>query len=194
MSSFILASSSSSRAEMLEKLGIVFTCQSPDIDETPHEGEDPHALVTRLSISKGQKVAASHPDAIIISGDQVLAARGQIFGKPKTHENALAQLMFCRGYAATFFTGIAVHHQNKQYADVVTTQLSFRRYDENEAKWYLQQDEPYHCAGSLRFEGAAHWLLHACVSQDHSAITGLPLIALQQLLTKLGHENIHEAV
>ncbi len=41
----LLASSSIYRRELLARLQLPFTCQSPDIDETPLSNETPRALV-----------------------------------------------------------------------------------------------------------------------------------------------------
>ena len=38
----ILASSSRYRRELLDRLGIAYTCESPDIDESSLPGETPH--------------------------------------------------------------------------------------------------------------------------------------------------------
>jgi septum formation protein len=44
----ILASGSPRRRELLTGLGLTFSVRPVDLDETPLEGEDPSAYVTRL--------------------------------------------------------------------------------------------------------------------------------------------------
>jgi septum formation protein len=61
MPTFILASSSPRRRELLGSLGIPFTIIKPDIDETQHPGEPPLVYVMRLSQQKAQAVANNYP-------------------------------------------------------------------------------------------------------------------------------------
>ncbi|WP_261316208.1 Maf family protein, partial [Burkholderia dolosa] len=49
----ILASSSRYRRALLERLGVPFDVVSPDIDETPLDGETPAATALRLAAAKG---------------------------------------------------------------------------------------------------------------------------------------------
>ena len=58
MPSFILASSSPRRRELLGSLGIPFTIIKPDIDETQRPGEPPLEYVARLSREKAHAVAS----------------------------------------------------------------------------------------------------------------------------------------
>src|SRR5699024_8984203 len=67
----ILASSSVFRRHMLARLGLEFATQSPAIDESPATGEAAIDLVQRLAQGKAGRVAAAHPDALVIGADQV---------------------------------------------------------------------------------------------------------------------------
>ncbi len=93
----ILASSSIYRRELLERLQLPFTVVSPHIDETPLAGEPPEITALRLAQEKARKVAATHPDALIIGCDQVAMLDDVQLGKPLTHDNAVKQLRMMRG-------------------------------------------------------------------------------------------------
>ena len=83
MPALLLASSSPYRRELLERLQLPFTWQSPSIDEGRREGEAAIALVKRLAEEKARALAASHPEHLIIGSDQVaVLSDGQILGKP----------------------------------------------------------------------------------------------------------------
>ena len=89
----VLASSSPFRRDLLTRLGLLFLCDSPDIDETRHGGEAPEALVQRLALEKARAVATRHPGALIIGSDQVaVLANGTILGKPGSEARAIEQL------------------------------------------------------------------------------------------------------
>ena len=53
----ILASTSRYRKELLTRLGVAFSCDKPETDESAHEGETPRALALRLAAEKARAVA-----------------------------------------------------------------------------------------------------------------------------------------
>ncbi|MDP5041433.1 MAG: Maf family protein, partial [Paraglaciecola sp.] len=65
----ILASSSPYRASLLAKLSLPFTCQSPDIDESPLTNETVSAQVARLAFIKAQAIATQYTDGFVIGSD-----------------------------------------------------------------------------------------------------------------------------
>ena len=67
----ILASGSPRRKTLLTELGIDFVVAVPDIDESRHEMEVPHAYVLRMASDKGESVARSHPAAWVLSADTI---------------------------------------------------------------------------------------------------------------------------
>ncbi len=98
----VLGSSSPFRKSLLERLGLPFVCDSPEIDETPRLGESAPELVRRLSSEKAAAVAARHPNALIIGSDQVAVNQAQILGKPGSLENAIQQLELASGQTVHF--------------------------------------------------------------------------------------------
>lgn len=50
--SLILASTSPRRIDLMKQTGFEVKVESPDADETPHPGESPRALVSRLAREK----------------------------------------------------------------------------------------------------------------------------------------------
>ena len=80
----ILASQSPRRIELMDEAG--FTCRviPANIDETPHEGEQPLDLVGRLAKDKALCVASEHARAgeIVVAADTIVTIDGSILGKP----------------------------------------------------------------------------------------------------------------
>lgn len=186
----ILGSSSIYRKELLERFGVPFQCLSPDIDETPHTGEAPDALVRRLSESKAQAVAAQVVKAIVIGSDEVAILDGRILGKPGTHEGAVQQLRASSGKSVTFITGLCVldTESGERQIDCVSVEVGFKHLDDPTIEAYLQRDKPYACAGSIRAEGAGSAILRYVKTDDPSALIGLPLIRLSDMLHTLGFD------
>jgi septum formation protein len=190
MACLILASTSRYRRELLSRLGLSFQTRSPEVDESAAPGELPSALAERLAAAKADSVCA--PDLVVIGADQVASLDGLRLRKPGTHEAALRQLWSCQGKTVIFDTAVAVvdgrnHHR---WAHRDRTEVHFATLGEPELDRYLRIDEPYDCAGSFKAEGLGVALFERIVSNDPTALVGLPLIWLSRTLTAAGFDPL----
>ena len=112
----ILASTSPYRRELLERLGVPFAVESPDVDEAHLAGEPATDRALRLAAATAEAVARRHPDAVVIGSDQVAAAGGIILDKPGTVERACQQLKHLSGSQARFHTACAVRWHNTGFS------------------------------------------------------------------------------
>lgn len=185
----ILGSSSVYRSDLLQRLHLPFSIQKPEVDESPQAHELPHELATRLSLAKAQRVSQQHPLACVIGSDQVLDFEGQCLGKPLNHQKAVEQLQMMQGKTLNFHSAVAVICPTKDYQQVtcVTTQVTFRTLSNEMIERYLHLEKPYDCAGSAKSEGLGITLMKSIQSDDPSALIGLPLIALSQMLREVGY-------
>lgn len=185
----LLASSSPYRRELLARTGAEFAWCAPAVDETPQPGEAAATLVRRLAATKARAVADNHPDHLIIGADQVADCAGRIVTKPGSLAAARAQLALLAGQSLTFFSGLCVHHPAtaRTATAVVTTEVVFRRLATEEIDRYLAREPAFDCAGSFKAEGLGILLFDAITSDDPTALIGLPLIRLRQLLAEFGH-------
>jgi len=188
----VLASSSEYRKSLLQRLQLDFNCSSPDIDESRLEEESANEYVCRLSREKAIAVADRHPDAIIIGSDQCAVLGDEILGKPGTHGNALQQLKSARGRTVVFHTGLCVLYQPDKFVEVddVIFEVDFRHLEDQQLEQYLHIEQPYQCAGSFKSEGYGISLFRRLRGDDPTALIGLPLIRLVQMLEKLGVEVV----
>lgn len=184
----VLASTSPYRRALLERLRIAFETAAPACDETPLDRESPPALVTRLARAKAAAIAGGADDAIVIGSDQVAALGERVLTKPGDHERAREQLAACSGRRVTFHTGLAVIDaaSGAEWSDRVDYAVDFRTLGRDEIERYLAADRPYDCAGSIRSEGYAVTLFSAMHGEDPTALVGLPLIRLRDLLAECG--------
>lgn len=183
-SSIVLASTSPFRKELLSRLGLPFETANPKVDETALIGEVPEATALRLSEAKARAVATDYPEALIIGSDQVAYLDNRTFGKPGTHENAVAQLRAMRGRTVNFFTGLCLLNARTGRAHTrgVSTFVTFRNLTDAEIDCYLRRETPYNCAGSAKSEGLGIAIIEKMSGDDPNALIGLPLIALCDLL------------
>lgn len=184
----ILASTSRYRRELFARLGLPFESHAPPVDEDEwkERGLTPKALAEELAVAKAVSLAAQFPEAILIGSDQVCACDGTILHKPQTVERAREQLQFIAGREHQQFTAVAVWQagQVRKHTDVTT--LRVRPLSSAEIERYIAVDSPLDCAGSYRLEKAGIALFDAIVSDDHTAIIGLPLMGLSRLLRECG--------
>lgn len=184
----ILGSSSKYRQELLSRLHLPFSVVSPNIDETPLAVESPLDTAMRLSVEKARFIAQNHPDALIIGADQVATVNGEQLGKAGNHANALKQLQLMRGKTVEFHSALCVYDARNgdfQVRDVVTL-ATMRDLSDEQLSDYLHIEQPYDCAGSAKVEGLGITLLEKVESDDPTALIGLPLIALTDMLRAAG--------
>jgi septum formation protein len=184
----VLASSSPYRRMLLERLGVPFTSASPMIDESPRAGESPADTALRLAEAKARAVAASHVGALIIGSDQIAECGGTVIGKPRDPQDALEQLRAMRGRTVVFHTALALLNSasgrcQTALVDVVST---FRALDDTSLQAYLERERPFDCAGSVKAEALGIALFTRIASDDPTALIGLPLIRLTDMLLAEG--------
>ena len=184
----VLGSTSLYRRELLQRLRLPFEVVSPQVDETPLDGEAPQAGAERLALAKANAVALLHPRAIVIGSDQVADLDGEPLGKPGNHANAVRQLQRMRGRTVVFQTAVAVVCHESGFAGQALAQVKvgFRQLSDRAIEDYLQAEKPYDCAGSAKSEGLGIALLEVIDNQDPTALVGLPLIHTCRLLRAAG--------
>lgn len=188
MPPIVLASTSPYRRDLLARLRIAFTVSAPAIDERAHEGENPEATARRLALAKAEAVAAQFPDAVVIGSDQVADVDGEPLSKPGGHDAALSQLERMQGRSIVFHTALAVvcRARSRVEVDSVPTTVKFRRLPRAALEAYLIAEKPYDCAGAAKIEALGIALVESVLSDDPTALIGLPLIRLTSMLANFG--------
>lgn len=184
----VLASSSSYRRDLLQRLKIPFQIFAPDIDESPRAGETPRDTALRLSREKALAARDRFPDALIIGSDQVAVLDGIQLGKPGNRENALRQLQSASGREVVFHTALSLVNARtgRVQSEVIPVTVRFRKLSDALIDRYLDKEQPYDCAGSARSEAMGIALCECIESRDPTALIGLPLITLVSMLQNEG--------
>ena len=184
----VLASTSRYRRELLARLRLPFDIEAPDTDESPLPGETPWVLSLRLAAAKAAAVAARVADAWVIGSDQVAELDGRPLGKPGSRDAALRQLESMSAREVVFRTAVSVAHgDGRAFHGQDTTIVRFRALDAPAIVRYVDAEQPFDCAGSFKSEGLGIVLFDAIVSEDPTALVGLPLIATARLLRQAGY-------
>lgn len=188
MRPLVLASSSTYRRDLLQRLQLPFICESPNIDESPHPGEEATALVQRLATAKACALRKQFLQHLIIGSDQVAVLDGQIIGKPGNAAAAVRQLQAASGRSVVFYTGLCLlDSASKQLqVDCVPFTVHFRELSDSQTKRYVEKEQPFNCAGSFKSEGLGISLFRSTEGEDATALVGLPLIRLCDMLNRAG--------
>lgn len=184
----ILASASPRRAAILRDAGYDFTVLSSAVDETPYPEESPEDLVLRLAQSKADLAAArSVGPAILIAADTAVVLDGQIFGKPRSPEDARRMLKKLSGRTHTVLTGVAlVRLPNvERLSFVESTLVEFAPLSDEEITRYLSTGEPHDKAGAYAIQGYAGRYIPR-IAGCYFNVVGLPLARLEHALSELG--------
>ena len=184
----VLASTSRYRRALLAQLGLPFDVASPSADETALPGERPADTALRLAEGKARSVAAQFPGALIIGSDQVADCDGQPIGKPADHADAVAQLTALSGRTVVFHTGLALLDaaSGDCQCALVDVRSTFRDLAAAEIEDYLLRDQPYDCSASVKSDALGIALFVRIDSDDPTALVGLPLIRLTDMLRSAG--------
>ena len=176
----VLASSSGRRRELLAHLGLEFDAVSPDIDETPLQGERPLDLVRRLAIGKSRAVEGD----VVLAGDTIVEVDGEILGQPTDADDARRMLRRLSGRTHRVHSGVALRADGQEAVETVTTYVSFVPLTPGALEWYLATGEPFGKAGAYAIQGSGSIFVES-VRGSVSNVVGLPLTTVAALLRRL---------
>jgi septum formation protein len=184
----VLASESQSRKRALDILGLTYEVHPSAIDEKSIRDSDPAALTKKLAEAKAWRVASAVQDAVVVSGDAVVAKDGKIFEKPRDLDEAAEFLHELSGSAFQFVTSLTVIRSDtrRMLSTVETSEIRFRQLTEHEIRNYVSRYPVLRFAGA--FEGDGVLRFADSVSGSYNFITGIPVSRLAVFLREQGVE------
>lgn len=190
--SFILASRSPRRRDLLSRLGIPFEVLAPEVAEgAARDGARPERFVRHLAAMKARAVAEQHPDEIILAADTVVAHRGVILGKPRDAAEARSVLLGLRGRRHRAVTAVAVARSGRRLLiDHALTRVTMRRYGEEEIAASIARGDPFDKAGAYAIQDE---LFQPAGSYEgcYCNVVGLPVWTAIRLLGRAGLDITH---
>ena len=180
----ILASGSPRRRELLDLMGLTYTVETPDVDES-FSGR-PSETVMEISRRKAAAVAARHSDSIIIAADTLVFADGAL-GKPHTPERAKEMLRSLAGNWHHVYTGITVINtrSGRVLRNVDKTRVHLVPMTEQEIDAYVATGEPLDKAGAYGIQGMGGMFVDR-IDGSYSNVVGLPMSMLRIMLAQVG--------
>jgi septum formation protein len=172
----------------LDILGLTYEVCPSAIDEKSIRDTDPAALTKKLSEAKAWKVVSAVQDAVVISGDAVVAKDGKIFEKPRSIEEATQFLREFSGSAFQFVTSLTVIRSDtkRTLSTVETSEIRFRQLTESEIRDYVSRYPVLRFAGAFEGDGVVRFA--DSVSGSYNFVTGIPVSRLATFLREQGVE------
>ena len=184
--SFILASLSPRREELLRSVGLKFKIIPAHVNEEYLDGESPREHVRRLSHNKAMAIAQKNPDAWVLGADTIVVIDGLILGKPKNKKQAREMLTRLSDRQHNVFTGFTLAQgTTKVYkTKVIQSAVLFKKISPEEMEWYVSCDEPYDKAGGYAVQGKGAYFIKS-IRGSYTNVIGLPLCEVLEELKKL---------
>jgi septum formation protein len=150
-----LASSSLTRAQLLNEAGIKFIQESVDFDEDSIIASSPKNFVYQATLGKYEANlnAFGFSDYPLLVADTVVTAQNQILRKAKCIDDARNILMTQSGNITSIITCMIYHSKEMKIIDISATDYLFREFDLNEVESYLSGKEWRGKAGACMVEG-----------------------------------------
>lgn len=181
----VLASASPRRADLLRAAGYDFGVRPADVDERARMGETPGAYVSRVARAKADAVARDLGNAFVLGADTCVVVSGQMLGKPRDDDDAVAMLSRLAGRTHEVLTGVAIRHGREAAEGLARTAVRFVRLEPAEIRWYVGTGEPRGKAGAYAIQGlASRFVEH--IEGSYSNVVGLPVALVTSLLAQLG--------
>jgi septum formation protein len=195
--SFILASGSIIRAQLLRQAGVPFAAEAPRVDEDTvkaaliAEGAPPRDIADALAELKATKVSGRQPDALVLGCDQVLDLGGTLLSKPATQADALAQLQAMRGQVHHLLSAAVICEAGRPvWRHVGHVRLTMRQASDTFLESYVARnwESIRHAVGAYKLEEEGVRLFTR-VDGDYFNVLGMPLL---QVLGYLGVRGVIE--
>lgn len=180
----ILASASPRRQSLLKRLGLAFTVQPSDIDETIPAGTEPEAIATDLARQKALSVAQLEAEALILAGDTIVSCGDHILGQPADADDARSMLQQLSGTTHTVCTGLALVHppSDREVTAFELTKVTLASLSDPEIDAYIASGLPFDKAGAYGIQDRFGALFVTRIDGDYYNVMGLPLHRLYRTL------------
>lgn len=185
----VLASSSITRREIMDKLKIKYDIVTSDVEEKSSK-DDPREYVKELSKNKAESVAkkVSNKNSIIVAADSIIYKDGKKYEKPKSIDEVKKNLKELSGTKNQGITGVTIidksNGKTKTFACV--TDVYFREISDDDIEWYVSHEENLLKKAGYSLEGIMSLFLER-LDGDYYNVLGLPLGELYKGINELGY-------
>jgi septum formation protein len=185
--SFILASASPRRRELLTAIGLDFEVVPSTVDEEAFAVGRPEALARRIARAKAVEVAARRPDAAVLAADTIVVQRGAVLNKPRDAAEAREMLARLRDRPHRVVTAVCLVSVRGTRVRHAVTRVRMRPYTADEVEASIARGDPFDKAGAYAIQDPALAPV-AAYEGCYCNVVGLPLWTARHLLIEAGIE------
>lgn len=184
----ILASGSPRRKELLDAMGLSFSVDVSDADES--FSGTPEEMVLELSRRKAQAVASRHENAIILAADTIVYGQ-KVLGKPHSAEEARDMLGELSGCWHRVYTGVTMldTRNGRVLSRADVTRVHFVPLTQEDIDAYVATGETNDKAGAYAIQGRGGMFIDR-IEGSYSNVVGLPMALVRSMLMELDAAQI----
>ncbi len=184
MKPLILASQSPRRKQLLEMIGVPFTCIVHEIEEYVDTSLPIVDALQQLAIQKGQEVAKQNPDSVVVSADTMVALGNTVLGKPKDEQEAKQMLQRLSNNTHIVYSAVAIFVDGKVKTFCDQSEVCFYDLNESLIDAYIAKGGCLDKAGAYGIQDAGALFVKS-IQGDYYTIVGLPIARLYRELQKI---------
>ncbi|HEY42815.1 MAG TPA: septum formation protein Maf [Anaerolineae bacterium] len=192
---FILASASPRRKDLLKLTGWGAIMCPVEVDELPQHDETAEELVKRLALTKVRTAAMDHDtSSILLAADTVVVDGRRLLGKPSDGVEAREMLWDLRGRRHRVLTTLALLDQrtNLEVLETCEPSVPMREYTMDEVDAYITSGGPMDKAGGYGIQDTFSPVAMEDFRGCYANVMGLPLCHLVRAMRRLGQfPSIH---
>ena len=185
----ILGSKSPRRKEILKKIGLKFTVQKIEFDEKADFSKDIEHVAQSISKLKSESYINLNEDDILICADTIVSVQNEIFGKPKSKDEAFTMLKKLSGKRHKVTTACTIKNIHKSITFYDTTFVSFKKLNKQEINYYIENYNPLDKAGSYAIQEWIGLIGINKIEGSYFNVVGLPSSKLYSELIKFINEK-----
>ncbi|AQW82335.1 septum formation inhibitor Maf [Campylobacter pinnipediorum] len=151
----ILASSSQTRAKILQEYNIKFKQISFDFDESMISRDlQPHTYVLNVVKTKKEQFLSAHKGLKnLLFADSCVVCNGRILGKATDEHNAIQMLEMQSGNSVSVVTAMAYVSEKFELISTSETIYKFKQFDQQDMLEYIKSKEYIDKAGAMMVDG-----------------------------------------
>jgi septum formation protein len=192
MKTFVLASQSPRRKELLEKAGYKFYTFSVKISEFLDKNLMLDEAIQQIARQKAEAcVEQIKPlnlqNILILSSDTVVVIDGEVLGKPQDQGQAFEYLRRLSGRTHEVKTSVCLldSQTRKTISEIESSFVTFRNLSDKEIHDYILSGEPMDKAGAYGIQGAGGKFI-AELKGNLDNVMGLPVQRVEKILKSNG--------
>lgn len=182
----ILASGSPRRSELLGAAGYAFAVVRSSVREIEHAPLSLCELTLLNALRKARNVACTHPAAVVLGADTLVALEDVIIGKPRDLASARGILRRLSGCTHQVCTSCVIVARHRSVAFSVISHVHFRDLTARAIDNYFARVDPLDKAGAYGAQGESAAAIIARIHGSISNVVGLPMENLDKVLRGFG--------